>query len=50
MKKRLTGIYVTHNTAGKTFDELTAAMERDNYLDAEETVAFGLADKVISSR
>jgi len=50
MKKRLTQIYVTHNTAGKKFDELTAAMERDNYLDAEETVAFGLADKVISSR
>ena len=50
MKERLTGIYVTHNTVGKTFDELTEAMERDNYLDAEQTVAFGLADKVISSR
>ena len=50
MKKRLTQIYVTHNTAGKKFDELTAAMERDNYLDAEETVAFGLADKVIANR
>ena len=50
MKERLTGIYVTHNTAGKTFEELTEAMERDNYLDAEQTVAFGLADKVISSR
>ncbi|SVB59760.1 uncharacterized protein METZ01_LOCUS212614 [marine metagenome] len=50
MKERLTKIYVNHNSAGKKFDELTAAMERDNYLDAEETVAFGLADKVISSR
>ena len=50
MKERLTQIYVNHNSAGKKFDELTAAMERDNYLSAEETVAFGLADKVIASR
>jgi large subunit ribosomal protein L13 len=35
---------------GKKFDELTAAMERDNFMSAEETVAFGLADKVIASR
>tara|TARA_B110000438_G_C15610514_1_gene561988 strand:+ start:171 stop:761 length:591 start_codon:yes stop_codon:yes gene_type:complete len=50
MKERLTGIYVTHNTAKKTFEELTEAMERDNFMTAEETVAFGLADKVINSR
>ena len=50
MKKRLTEIYVKHNTAGKSFDELTQAMERDNFMSAEETVAFGLADKVIDSR
>jgi len=50
MKIRLTNIYVNHNTAGKKFDELTEAMERDNFMDAEETVAFGLADKVIASR
>ena len=39
-----------NNTAGKTFEELTEAMERDNFMTAEETVAFGLADKVINSR
>ena len=50
MKERLTGIYVSHNTAGKTFEELTEAMERDNFMSAEETVAFGLADKVIDKR
>ena len=50
MKERLTQIYVNHNSAGKKFDELTAAMERDNFMSAEETVAFGLADKVIESR
>ena len=50
MKERLTKIYVNHNSAGKKFDELTEAMERDNFMSAEETVAFGLADKVIASR
>jgi ATP-dependent Clp protease protease subunit len=50
MKKSLTQIYVDHNTSGKTFDELTEAMERDNFMSAEEAVAFGLADKVLTAR
>ena len=50
MKKYLTEIYVKHNTAGKTFEELTADMERDNFMSAEEAVAYGLADKIITSR
>ena len=50
MKKYLTEIYVKHNTAGRTFEELTADMERDNFMSAEEAVAYGLADKIITSR
>jgi len=50
LKERLTQIYVNHNSAGKTFDELTEAMERDNFMSAEETVAYGLADKVLVTR
>jgi ATP-dependent Clp protease, protease subunit len=50
MKKYLTEIYVKHNTAGKTFEQLTADMERDNFMSAEEAVAYGLADKVITRR
>jgi len=50
MKKYLTEIYVKHNTAGKTFEQLTADMERDNFMSAEEAVAYGLADRVIESR
>ena len=50
MKKYLTEIYVKHNTAGRTFDELTADMERDNFMSAEEAVAYGLADKIITRR
>ena len=50
MKKNLTQIYVDHNSAGKTFDQLNADMERDNYMSADQAVAYGLADKVISKR
>jgi ATP-dependent Clp protease protease subunit len=50
MKKYLTEIYVKHNTAGKTFEELTNDMERDNFMSAEEAVAYGLADKIITKR
>ena len=50
MKKYLTEIYVKHNSAGKTYDQLAADMERDFFMSAEEAVAYGLADRVISRR
>jgi len=50
MKKNLTQIYVDHNSAGKTFDQFSADMERDNYMSADQAVVYGLADKVIYKR
>ena len=50
MKKELTQIYVNHNTANKTFEELAQDMERDNFMSADEAVAYGLADRVIRNR
>ena len=50
MKRNLTQIYVNHNSAGKTFEELAADMERDNFMSADQAVAYGLADKVITKR
>ena len=50
MKKNLTGIYVKHNSAGKTFEQLTADMERDNFMSAQEAVDYGLADKIVENR
>ena len=50
MKKNLTQIYVDHNSAGKTFDELSADMERDFFMSAQEAVDYGLADKIINNR
>jgi ATP-dependent Clp protease protease subunit len=47
-KKVLTEIYVTHT--GKLYDELAYDMERDNFMTAEDSVKYGLADKVITRR
>ena len=50
MKEYLTNIYVKHNTAGKTYQQLSADMERDYFMSAQEAVAYGLADQVIDKR
>ena len=50
MKKSLTQIYVEHNSAGKTYDELAKDMERDFFMSASEAVAYGLADSVLKKR
>jgi ATP-dependent Clp protease protease subunit len=50
MKKELTGIYVKHNSKGKTFEQLTADMERDNFMSAQEALEYGLIDKIIEKR
>lgn len=50
LNKRLTELYVRHNTAGKTYDELFGDMKFDTFLSAEDAVRYGLADKVISKR
>ena len=49
-KVNLTELYVKHNTANKTYEELFETMKFDTFLSAEEAVANGLADKVIESR
>ena len=50
MKKSLTQIYVDHNSAGKTFDELSRDMERDFFMSARDAVVYGLADSVVEKR
>lgn len=50
MKKTLTEIYVTHNSKGKTFDELSKDMERDYFLSADEALAYGLIDEIVYKR
>ena len=48
IKKRLNAI-LADNT-GRSVEEVTAACERDNFMTAEEAVAYGLIDKVIDKR
>jgi ATP-dependent Clp protease, protease subunit len=50
MKQNLTQIYVNHNSKGKTYDEFYAAMERDNFMSAEEALDFGLVDEIVTKR
>jgi ATP-dependent Clp protease, protease subunit len=50
LNKRLTELYVKHNSTGKTYDELYTSMKFDTFLSAEEAVEYGLADRVVASR
>jgi len=50
MKQNLTQIYVTHNSKGKTFEEFYNAMERDNFMSAQEALDFGLIDEIVTKR
>ena len=50
MKQSLTQIYVNHNSKGKTFEEFYTAMERDNFMTAQEAVDFGLVDEIVTER
>jgi ATP-dependent Clp protease protease subunit len=50
LNKRLTELYVKHNSAGKKYDEMFESMKFDTFLSASEAVEYGLADKVIEKR
>jgi len=50
INKRLTELYVRHNTASKTYEELFETMKFDTFLTAEEAVENGLADTVMEHR
>ena len=49
-KKRLTELYVKHNTAGKTYEDFERDMDRDTFMAAEDALAYGLCDKIIENR
>ena len=50
MKKNLTNIYVKHNSASKTYEELSRDMERDYFMSATQALQYGLVDKIIEKR
>ena len=50
INKRLTELYIKHNTVGKKYEEMYETMKFDTFLSADEAVKWGLADKVINKR
>jgi ATP-dependent Clp protease protease subunit len=50
INERLTELYVRHNTAGKSYDEMFETMKFDTFLSAQEAVEMGLGDEVKEHR
>ena len=48
LKERLNKIYSKHT--GQTVDEISQALERDNFMTAEDAKKFGLIDSVVEKR
>ena len=48
MKKTLTQTYVTHNAKNKTYEEFFNAMERDNFMTAQEALGEIILKNVIT--
>jgi len=48
LNKALTEIYVTNT--GKTYEQLEKDMSRDCYMNASESVAYGLVDEILTCR
>lgn len=49
-KEEMTDIYLKHNSVGLKREKLVELLDRDTFLTAAETVQYGFADRVISSR
>ena len=50
LKKRLTQIYVDHNSKGKTYAEFEKDMDRDTFMSADQALNYGLIDKILTKR
>lgn len=48
LKRRLNEIYVKHT--GNSYETVEAALERDNFMTADEAKAWGLIDEIVADR
>ena len=48
LKRRLNEVYVKHT--GKDYETIERTLDRDHFMTADESVEFGIVDRVISSR
>lgn len=49
-KKRLTELYVKHNSANKVYADFERDMDRDTFMSANDSLAYGLCDLIIENR
>src|SRR5579863_3571821 len=47
-KRRMTRLYAEH--CGRTYEEVEHALDRDNFMSAEQALAFGLVDRIEETR
>lgn len=50
LKRRLTEMYVEHNTKGKTYEDFDRDMDRDYFMSAKEALEYGLIDEIVTKR
>ena len=48
IREKLNQIYVNHT--GRKLSDIEKSMDRDNFMDVEQAIKFGLIDKVVSKR
>jgi ATP-dependent Clp protease protease subunit len=48
LKARLNGVYVKHT--GRKLQEVEAALDRDNFMTAEQARDWGLVDEIVATR
>jgi len=48
MKRRLNQVYEKHT--GRTYEEVEKTLDRDHFMDADEAKAWGVIDKILTSR
>ncbi|ANZ76778.1 BA75_03523T0 [Komagataella pastoris] len=49
-KQKLQTLYLKHMSQTMTVDEITALLERDRFMEPEEAVSLGLADRVLERK
>ncbi len=47
-KRRITGLYAQH--CGRTHEEAKRALDRDNFMTAEQALDWGLIDRILTRR
>lgn len=50
LKKKLTQLYVVHNSKNKTYEDFERDMDRDKFMSAQEAVDYGLVDSIVTKK